>query len=259
MIDAPKRANIVHHEEHVMGTVVTIDIYRGDFDDHSLLESSIEAAIAILHDADQHFSTWKSESPLSRIRRGDLDVDDAPAIIGEVLQQCVVARTFSEGWFDPWAMPGGVDPTGLVKGWAAQRALEALRHDTIDGAIINAAGDIASFGGPTANRRFRVGIANPANPRSLACIVESPGAVATSGSYERGQHLFDPRQGLFSTRVASGTVVGPELGMADALATALVIGGAEVLDILERMDNFEGLIIDDDGTLLGTTGFPIIQ
>lgn len=242
-----------------MGTIVTIDVYRGDCADDALLHSSVEAAVAILHDADALFSTWKVDSPLSRIRRGELELDDAPAIIREVLLECEVARSATEGWFDPWALPGGVDPTGLVKGWAAQRALVALHHDVIDGAIINAAGDIASFGGPAAGKRFRVGIANPADPRSLACIVESPGAVATSGSYERGQHLFDPRQGVFGTRVASGTVVGPELGLADALATALVVGGTEVLDILERMDDFEGLVIDGGGKSFATTGFPIVQ
>ena len=104
-----------------------------------------------------------------------------------------------------------------------------------------------------------MGIINPANPRSLACIIESPGAVATSGSYERGQHLFDPRRGIFTASVASGTVVGPELGLADALATALVVGGTEVLDILERLDDFEGLVIESGGKLLTTTGFPIVS
>ena len=259
MTSSRRHESIVHHEESVMGTIVTIDVYRGDCSDNSPLEASVEAAIAILHDADVLFSTWKPESPISRIQRGELGIDEAPAIIREVLEQCGVARTLSGGWFDPWALPGGVDPTGLVKGWAAQRALAALHHDAIDGAIVNAAGDIASFGGPTADKKFRVGIVNPANPRSLACIIESPGAVATSGSYERGQHLFDPRRGIFTSSVASGTVVGPELGLADALATALVVGGTEVLDILERLDDFEGLVIDNEGKLHTTTGFPIVS
>jgi thiamine biosynthesis lipoprotein len=200
-----------------------------------------------------------SESPLSQLRRGDIDIYDAPALIGEVLQLCNVSRTISGRWFDPWTLPGGVDPTGLVKGWAAQRALAALPHNTIDGAIVTAAGDITSIGWPAASGKFRVGIANPANPRSLACVVESPGAVATSGSYERGQHLFDPRRGIFKTNVASGTVVGPKLALTDALATALVVGGTEVLDILENVDNFEGMIIDNDGNVLTTTGFPVVQ
>jgi thiamine biosynthesis lipoprotein len=200
-----------------------------------------------------------SESPLSQLRRGNIDIYDAPALIGEVLQLCNVARTVSGGWFDPWTLPSGVDPTGLVKGWAAQRALAALPHNAIDGAIVTAAGDITSIGWPAAAKKFRVDIANPANPRSLACVVESPGAVATSGSYERGQHLFDPRRGIFKTSVASGTVVGPELALTDALVTALVIGGTEVLDILEDLDEFEGLIIDGDGNLLTTSKFPIVH
>ena len=99
----------------------------------------------------------------------------------------------SGGWFDPWAMPGGIDPTGYVKGWAAQRALDALVSDGVSGAMVNAAGDIASFGGPDPATAFRIGIVDPFAPRQLACVVELIGAIATSGGYERGDHLIDPR------------------------------------------------------------------
>ena len=106
-----------------------------------------------------------------------------------------MARDLSDGWFDPWAMPGGVDPTGYVKGWAAQQALAELRADGICGAIVNAAGDVASSGGMGAGVPFRIGIADPFSPRQLAAIIDLTGAVATSGCYERGQHLIDPFSG----------------------------------------------------------------
>lgn len=152
-------------------------------------------------------------------------------------------------------MPGGVDPTGYVKGWAAQRALDVLRHSAIRGALVNAAGDTASFGGPMPGAPFRIGIVDPARTLNLACVVESPGAVATSGTYERGDHLIDPFTRRPASRVASATVTGTDLGMADALATALCVAGHEALPLLESLDDFEALIIGVDGDFEMTSGF----
>ena len=87
-------------------------------------------------------------------------------------------------------------------------------------------------------------------------MVEVTGAVATSGTYERGAHLIDPRSGRHLARAASATVCGPDLGTADALATALAVGGGEVLEILEDLEGYEGLTIGHDGARSSTTSFP---
>ena len=129
---------------------------------------------------------------MSQLRRGEITVGQAPPEVAAVLDACETARSLSQGWFDPWAMPGGLDPTGYVKGWAAQRALDSLAGPGLRGAIVNAAGDIATFGCPGTGRPFRVGIVDPDDRRRLACVVEIIGAVATSGTYERGPHLVDP-------------------------------------------------------------------
>ena len=107
-----------------MGTIVTIDVFdaRRHRPVHALAPH-LEEAREELHRADQIFSTWRQDSPMSRLRRGELSLDEAPSEMTEVFEQCLVARSLSGGWFDPWAMPGGVDPTGYVKGWAAQRSL----------------------------------------------------------------------------------------------------------------------------------------
>ena len=115
--------------------------------------------------------------------------------MAEILDLCAVARDLSGGWFDPWAVPGGFDPSGYVKGWAAQNALAAFRASGICGVLVNAAGDIASSGGLGDGTPFRIGIADPFAPLRLAEIVELTGAIATSGTYERGEHLIDPRFG----------------------------------------------------------------
>ncbi len=249
----------VRHRETVMGTVVTFDVYaRPGTADVPLgdVGEQLAAAVGILHRTDEVFSTWKPDSPVSRLRRGELAATEAPAEVAEVMMACAAAREASGGWFDPWAMPGGFDPTGYVKGWAAQRALTAFAADWIAGAIVNAAGDIASWGRQPAGQPFRIGIADPAAPRQLTEIVELTGSIATSGSYERGTHLLDPWSGQPAARVASATVAGPDLGLADALATALAVAGEAGLAFIEPLDEYEAMVIGFDGGKRRTRNFP---
>jgi thiamine biosynthesis lipoprotein len=153
-------------------------------------------------------------------------------------------------------VPGGFDPSGYVKGWAAQQALAAFRAGGICGVLVNAAGDIASSGGLGDGTPFRIGITDPHAPRRLAEIVELTGAIATSGTYERGEHLIDPRSGHPAARAASASVTGPDLGLADALATALAVAGEPGLALIDGIDGYEGLIINPDGSKQRTSGFP---
>jgi thiamine biosynthesis lipoprotein len=249
--------HIYHREVDVMGTVVTIDLFGEGEGDVAQITRAVDAAEHILREADEVFSTWQPKSPLSRLRRGELRINEVPPAVLEVLDACRHARHASHGFFDPWSMPDGVDPTGLVKGWAAQRALAPLRELELTGALVNAAGDVASFGGPTIATPFRLGIASPEDPRQLACIVESPGAVATSGTYERGNHLINPFTGV-AAPTASATVTGPELGLADALATALAVAGPAGLEWLSALDDFEGLVIASDEVIM-SDGFPVVE
>jgi thiamine biosynthesis lipoprotein len=246
----------IHHVEHAMGTVFVFDAsFDSGVEDREAL-AAIGRALASIHRADAVFSTWKESSPINRLRRGEIAVTEAPDEVAEVLEACAVVRDISCGWFDPWAMPGGVDPTGFVKGWAAQKALDVIRAAGATSAIVNAAGDIATFGGLPTGEPFRIGVVNPDKPRSLACVVEVFGAIATSGTYERGEHLVDPRSGLPASRVASASVVGPDLGTADALATALTVAGEEGLSFIDSQEDYEGFVICADGAWRWTTGFP---
>ncbi len=245
-----------HHRVEVMGTVVTFDIYcDADIARHEVYVR-VARARAVLERADAVFSTWKELSPISQLRRGELTSAQAPADVAGVLGACELARSISDGWFDPWAMPGGVDPSGYVKGWAAQRALGELAMTGVTGALVNAAGDVAAFGRPGTAGPFRIAIADPAGRHGWACVVELAGAVATSGTYERGEHLIDPRSGRPAARVASASVTGPDLGLADALATALAVAGEEGLGFIERSHGYEGFIIGFDGSWKWTPGFP---
>lgn len=249
-----------------MGTIVTIDVYatggpgapaedaeRPDGE----ISKQLAEAVTVLHRADAVFSTWQPDSPVSRLRRGEITSAQAPAEVAEVLDRCAAARDLSSGWFNPWAMPGGFDPSGYVKGWAAQHALAAFSASGICGVLVNAAGDIASTGGLPDGRPFRIGIADPHAPLRLGAIVELTGAIATSGTYERGDHLIDPHSGRSAARAASASVTGPDLGLADALATAVAVAGEPGLDLIDTIEGYEALIINPDGSRRWTKRFPI--
>jgi thiamine biosynthesis lipoprotein len=242
--------------EVVMGTVVSFSIYAPDVPSEKIW-IAVAQARALLHEADAVFSLWKPNSPVNQLRRGDIGLDQCPPAVGEVLLLCALAREQSAGWFDPWALPGGVDPTGVVKGWAAARALEVLRRSGVPAALVSAGGDVASLGHPEddSTRAWRIGITDPWNRAALAGVVElrGSGAVCTSGTYERGDHLVDPSTGQPATRTISASVTGPDLALADALATALAVGGDEALPAIERLDSYEGWFLRPDGSAAATT------
>ena len=245
---------LIRRAEPVMGTVVSIHVRAGDVPPGDVFLAMAEAR-ARLHRADAVFSTWKPDSPVSRLRRGEIGVGEAPAEVRVVLDRCVEARDKSGGWFDPWASPGGFDPTGLVKGWAAEQALEAIRDSGALAAMVNAGGDVAVFGHPAPGRAWRIGVQNPFDRATLATVVEPSSAIATSGTYERGAHVFDPFEGRVEARVASATVTGPDLDLADALATGLLAGGQAAMPAIEGLDGYEALLIGWDGAFRATAGF----
>ncbi len=251
-------APAVTHTEDVMGTIVSFTVVPGDLP-ATAARAAVGDACRVLHRADEVFSTWKPDSPVSRLRRGEATLSMMPAEVAEVLALCEQARTASRGWFDPWAMPGGVDPAGLVKGWAVERAAAVLRQAGAAAALVNGGGDLAAFGTPGPGQRWRVGIQHPWRKDALAGIVELRAAIATSAAYERGPHLLDPATGRPATGVASATVTGPSLALADALATAVAVGADDALDAVGALDGYEGYLIRTDGTEADTGGIEFVR
>ena len=247
------------HVEPVMGTTVTIDV-RDQHLTRAELVQAVTAAVDTLHHADRTFSTWRPNSMISQLRRLARTIEHCPAEVVSVLARCAAAKERTEGWFDPWAMPDGFDPTGLVKGWAAQRALRAMAQLGVLHALVNAGGDLAVMGNATGTQDgsgWCVGVLDPARPeRLLAKVGGSDVAVATSGSYERGSLAVDPHTGEIVRRLASATVVAADLAFADACATAATAHGPAALDWLARAPGVQALLVDLDGTLLPTAGWP---
>ena len=235
-----------------MGTVFTIDIRdAGDW------AEEIAAVVRWLHHVDATFSTYRDDSDISRIRRGQLRVDDAEPHVTEVLQMCADAQRSTGGYFT--AQPFGMlDPTGLVKGWSIERASLLLRRMGSDNHAVNGGGDMQLAGEAEPGRPWTVGIADPVDgSRVLATVCAGDVAVATSGTTERGAHIVDPFTGRPATGLLSATVVGASLSLADSYATAAcAMGAASAVVWLESVDGYDGLFVSADGVRTATSGWP---
>lgn len=191
------------------------------------------AVFASLREIDRLFSTYREDSQISALRRGEFTEHDSPPLVREVLALCREARERTEGWFDPW-LPGGFDPSGLVKGWAVERAAAGLGD--IDHCL-NAGGDIVVHVTSPASPPWRIGIEDPRDRRRLIAVhAVRTGAVATSGTAARGPHIIDPRRGVPARDMLSVTVAGPSLCWADVYATAAFAHGPGAESWLSRID-----------------------
>ena len=149
-----------------------------------------------------------------------------------------------------------LDPSGYVKGWAIERTAELLEAHGLCHICINAGGDIAIRGTPSPGQRWRVGIRHPDAADALAAVLEvGPIAIATSATYERGAHIVDPRTGEPTTTVASATIVGPDLALAAAYATAVFVMGVDGIGWLASVPGYDGLVVTHEGRQLATPGF----
>jgi FAD:protein FMN transferase len=229
--------------ERCMGTVFTIDVR-----DPGRWDAAIGEAVSWFHRVDGLFSTYRDGSEISRIRRGELAVEDANPLVAEVLGLCASVEEDTGGYFSSrW--DGLLDPTGLVKGWAVERASVLLRARGSLRHAVNGAGDIQLAGEP-----WRIGISDPLDGSLLLTVLEGGDfAVATSGMAERGAHIVDPLTASPADALASVTVVGPSLTRADAYATAAFAMGNAALGWLEGLAGYEGLVVAGDGSVATTS------
>jgi thiamine biosynthesis lipoprotein len=241
--------------EHVMGTVVSVDVRDGG----PGAQAAVDRAVASLHHADRTFSTYRPDSEVSRLQRGELALADASPEVREVLARCASLRLLTRGFFDARA-GGRLDPSGLVKGWAVQRAADLLAHAGLRDFCLSAGGDLVARGGALPERTWRTGIQHPEDRGALAAVIAARDlAVATSGAYERGAHVLDPHAGAPPEGVLSVTVTGPDLGTADAYATAAFAMGAAGPDWTLRLRGYEAMTILTGGVVLCTPGFPALE
>jgi len=246
------------------GTVISIDV-RSPAPPAPTVDAVLDDVVAWFARVDDLFSTWRPDTEISRIARQELAVEDASPEVQTVLALCDAVRVDTGGAFDitvaaharhPRPGTGPLDPSGLVKGWALERAAERMVDAGVRRFCLNAGGDVAVRSPGDGAPPWRVGVAHPWVPGALAAVVEiGDGAVATSGTAERGAHVLDPRTGEAATGLVSVTVIGPDLALADAHATAAMALGDGGMPWLATRTDVDAMGITDDGRVLTTLGF----
>jgi thiamine biosynthesis lipoprotein len=218
------------------GTVVVIEATSSELDD-SGINAAVDEVEQFYYKVDRDFSTFKSDSQVSRIRRGELKIEETTEYVQQVWALCEYARDLTLGAFNPWKAEGGFDPSGLVKGWAAEVGAQMLVEAGITNLIINASGDIVLRGRNPKGELWNIGIASPVDVAKYVKFFEViDGSVATSGDYEKGAHIVDPHTGLIAIGARSATVVGPDGAICDALATALMVDGVDAQRWIDRIE-----------------------
>jgi FAD:protein FMN transferase len=235
----------------LMGMPVTVEII-GD-------TTAVNGAIADCFDyfkaVDRRFSTYKPNSEISRLNRG-LPRAEWSVEMREVLQLCEQTKQATAGYFDI-RHAGQLDPSGLVKGWAIRNAARQLADLGLGNFYIDAGGDIQVSGNSAEGRPWRVGIRNPFDRREIIKRLSvSTQGVATSGTYIRGQHVYNPlHPEEILDDIVSLTVVGPNIYEADRFATAAFAMGRQGAAFIETMPGLEAYQIDRDGLATYTSKF----
>ena len=235
--------------EHVMGTAVLFDIRDREFP-----QDALEEAVAMLHWVDATFSVFRHDSEISRIARGELALTDTDLKVKVVLATCEVLQRDTAGAFDHHP-EGELDPSGYVKGWAVEQAARILTGSGIESFLVSAGGDIVSRGVPSEGKMWSVGIRDPLDSDAILGTVNlHDNAIATSGLYERGDHIRGAEGN--GEMPASVSIVGPDLGIADALATAVFASGIEDIGWLSNFPEYDLIAVTSDHRILRSRSAP---
>jgi FAD:protein FMN transferase len=235
----------------VMGMPVTIVVA----DDVPTTPQAVDQAFEDFALLDLTFSPFLPDSPVSRINRGELPVSDSGPLVQQALDLCRHYQLATRGYFSAW-QEGRLEPSGLIKGWAIDRACSILDRHGCHHYFIDAGGDVQTRGLSDAGGPWRVGIRHPVSHGEVVrVILASDLAVATSGTYEKGDHIVNPHTGKPAKDWLSFTVVGPDMVTADIYATAGFAMGEEGLSFVEETAGYEAYAIDRNLLARWTTGF----
>jgi FAD:protein FMN transferase len=251
----------VKRTELIMGmpiTVVIPDRERMDGPDprarFPTLDQAADGVFGYFRGVDERFSPFKPASETCRIDRGELRPEDASAEMREVLRLSEETRQLTDGYFDVW-FQGRFNPSGLVKGWAISKAAELLDADGFLSYCIEAGGDIEVRGANDQGQPWAIGIRSPFNTSQIIKTLSLQNrGIATSGTYIRGEHIYNPRTGAKANEIASLTVVGPNVYEADRFATAAFAMGPLGAQFVAGLDDFDCYLVDRSGNATYTPG-----
>ncbi|WP_426564177.1 FAD:protein FMN transferase [Angustibacter sp. McL0619] len=252
-VEQPRRAFV----EQVMGLPVSVHV-RGPAARDRQVAGAVESLFADLQAADRRFSTWDPRSEVSRIRAGELRLLEAHPEVQLVAELCDDAARRTGGSFSAWLPDAegepAFDPTGLVKGWAVERAFDQLlarlaglgRYD----ALVSAGGDVVVACTRTDTPDWQIGIQDPRDPAAvLLTLPLRRGAVATSGTAARGQHIIDPTTGRPAAGLLSATLIGASLTWADVYATAAFVRGPDATAWVWTLTDHAAVLVDPSGSV----------
>jgi len=235
----------------IMGMPVTVAIV-----DETAKQGAIDVIFGYFHGIDERFSPFKETSETSLINRGQKDKNSWSDEMKAVVELAEKTKLETEGYFDIMTPTGAFNPVGIVKGWAIKNAADALRSGGFRNFFVDAGGDIEASGTNRDGEQWSVGIKNPFKQDEIVkTLYLSDLGIATSGTYIRGDHIYDPHTGNATDEIVSLTVIGPNVCEADRFATGAFAMGKNGISFIEGLPGFEGYTIDKHGIATMTTGF----
>lgn len=233
-----------------MGMPITVEIVDPLADD-----AAFESVYEYFTHIDEVFSTYKKTSEISAINKGKPRAEWSEEM-NMIFLLADETKRVTNGYFDIQKPDGSYDPSGIVKGWAIWNAAKLLEKKGFNDFYVDAGGDIQTQGHGSKGEKWSVGIKNPwdANENVKVIYVSGEG-VATSGTYIRGKHIYNPKTGTAVDEIASLTVIGANIYEADRFATAAFAMGKNAIHFIESLPGLEGYMIDNDKIATMTTGF----
>lgn len=233
-----------------MGMIAKINVI-----DVGVTEEDINEVFSYFHYIDKKFSTYKKDSEISQINRGELKEWDYSVDMKKILKLSEETKKETDGFFDI-NFNGILDPSGLVKGYAVFSGAEILKKKGFRDYFVEIAGDIQVEGKNERKDNWKVGIQNPFNLDEIIKVVRlSNKGIATSGNYIRGTHIYNPKEKRFAEEIAGITIIGPNVYEADRFATAVFAMGEEGIVFLEKLKGFEGYMVKKNKKAIMTSGF----
>ncbi len=234
----------------LMGMPITLEII-----DPHVTAKTFDLVYTYFKKVDDRYSTYKDTSEISRINRG-LDKRLWSREMKQVMALCEQTKQETDGYFDI-NHKDYLDPSGLVKGWAINKAADLLRQKGFQNFYVDAGGDIQACGHNDKGKPWRVGLRNPFNRREIIkTVAVTNKGVATSGTYIRGEHVYNPKMEYSpADEIVAITVIGPNIYDADRFATAAFAMGNLGINFIESLDGFEAYSVDHSKMATMTSGF----
>jgi thiamine biosynthesis lipoprotein len=235
-----------------MGMPISVEV-----SDNHVTEKDFELVYAYFAAVDERFSTYKPESEITKINSGEISLENFSDQMKEIFTLAEQTKKQTNGFFDI-KHNGIIDPSGIVKGWAIYNAAKLLAQNGFQNFYVEAGGDIQVRGLNHQSQPWSVGIRNPFNQSEIVKSVElgNNQGMATSGNYIRGDHIYNPKdRGQLAEDIVSLTVIAENIYEADRFATAAFAMGAEGINFIESLPEFEGYSIDRNGIATFTSGF----